>query len=123
LAAIYYCGRSTARTVRRDELPSRMPANKIETRLQGALIETLYPLIELGDVALSFTYPSRVFLIETTRKSEIAFELEKALEYVAAEDRAELTHEYSPRKKVSGSYRRILQNLSATRMGRQLSYL
>jgi hypothetical protein len=82
---------------RRDELLSRMPANKVETRLQGALMETLYPLIELGDVALSFTYPCRVFLIETTMKSEIAFDLEKALEYAAAEDRAELPGEYQTR--------------------------
>lgn len=80
---------------RRDELLSRMPANKIETRLQGALMETLYPLVELGDVALSFTYPSRVFLIETTMKSDIAFELEKVLE--RGENRAELTHEYEAR--------------------------
>jgi hypothetical protein len=62
---------------RRDELLSRIPANKIETRLQGALMETLYPLAVLGAVALSFTYPSRMFLIETTMKSEIAFDLEK----------------------------------------------
>jgi hypothetical protein len=82
---------------RRDELLSRMPANKIETRLQGALMETLYPLVELGDVALSFTYPSRVFLIETTMKSDIAFELEKVLEHVPGENRAELTHEYEAR--------------------------
>jgi hypothetical protein len=82
---------------RRDQLLSRKPANKIETRLQGALTETLYPLVELGDVALSFTYPSRVFLIETTMKSEIAFDLETALEYVPVEDRAELTREYQTR--------------------------
>jgi hypothetical protein len=82
---------------RRDELLSRMPANKIETRLQGALMETLYPLIELGNVALSFTYPSRVFLIETTMKSDIAFELEKVLEHVPGENRVELTHEYEAR--------------------------
>jgi hypothetical protein len=42
-----------------------MPVNKIETRLQGALHEPLYPLAVLLNVALSFTYPSRVFLIET----------------------------------------------------------
>ena len=82
---------------RRDELLSLMPANKIETRLQGALMETLYPLIELGNVALSFTYPSRVFLIETTMKSDIAFELENVLEHVPGENRAELTHEYEAR--------------------------
>jgi hypothetical protein len=35
-----------------------------------------------------------VFLIETTMKSEIAFDLEKALDYVTVEDRAELTNEY-----------------------------
>jgi hypothetical protein len=60
-------------------------------------METPYPLVELGDVALSFTYPSRVFLIETTMNSEIAFDLKKALEYLAAEHRAELTHEYGTR--------------------------
>jgi hypothetical protein len=54
---------------RRDEVLSRMPAHKIETRLQGALRETLCLLVELGDVALSFTDPSHVFLIETTMKS------------------------------------------------------
>jgi hypothetical protein len=81
----------------RDELLSRMPANKIETRLQGALMETLYPLVELGDVALSFTYPSRVFLIETTMKSEIVFPLEKVLGYEAAGDRPELTQDYETR--------------------------
>jgi len=48
---------------RRDGLVSRMPASKIETRLQGALQEPLYPLAVLGDVALSFTYPSGVFLM------------------------------------------------------------
>jgi hypothetical protein len=54
-------------------------------------METLYPLAVLGDeVALSFTHPSRVFLIETTIKSEIAFDLEKALEYVPVEERADL---------------------------------
>jgi hypothetical protein len=30
-------------------------------------METLYPLVELGDVALSFTYPSRTFLIDIVR--------------------------------------------------------
>jgi hypothetical protein len=40
---------------RRDELLGRMPAIKIETRFQGALMETLYPLVELVEVALSFT--------------------------------------------------------------------
>jgi hypothetical protein len=35
---------------RRDEPLSLMPANKIEARLPGALIEMLYRLVELGDV-------------------------------------------------------------------------
>jgi hypothetical protein len=82
---------------RRHELLSRMPAKKTETRFQGALMETLYPLVELGDVALSFTSPSCVFLIETTMKSEVAFDLESALEYVPFEYRAELAHEYETR--------------------------
>jgi hypothetical protein len=37
---------------RRDELLSRMPANKIETRLQGALMETLYQLALLDNLAV-----------------------------------------------------------------------
>jgi hypothetical protein len=44
-----------------------------------------------------FTYPSHVFLIETTMKSEIASDLEKALDYAPAVDRAELTDEYRTR--------------------------
>jgi hypothetical protein len=38
-----------------------------------------------------------MFLIETTMKSEIAFDLGKALEYVPVEDRAELAREYQTR--------------------------
>jgi hypothetical protein len=78
----------------RDELLGRMPSNKIETRLQSVLMETLYPLIEQGTFALSFTYPSQAFLIETTIKSEIQFEVEEALDYELIEDRASLRHEY-----------------------------
>ena len=60
-------------------------------------METLYPLVEPGDVALSFPCPSRVFLIETTMKSEIVFDMEKVLGYLSAEDTAELTQEYQTR--------------------------
>lgn len=54
---------------RPDELMARMPTNKTETRLQGALNERLYPLAVVCDLALSFTYPSRVFPVETPMKS------------------------------------------------------
>ena len=82
---------------RRDDLLARMPANKVETRLQGALHEPLYPLAVLSNVALSFTYPSRVFLIETGMRSEIAFDLDRALEYASAGLRAGLRAEYERR--------------------------
>jgi|HubBroStandDraft_6_1064221.scaffolds.fasta_scaffold171141_2 hypothetical protein len=83
---------------RRDDLLARMPVSKIETRLQGALHEPLYPLAVIGDVAaLSFTYPSRVFLIETPKKSEIAFEADRALEFIPAGSREPLTDEYQRR--------------------------
>jgi hypothetical protein len=78
----------------RDELLARMPDNKLETRLQGALQEPLYALPELGDVALSFTYPSKVFLIETRIGSEITFEPDEAFDHVPAADRAELTSQF-----------------------------
>jgi hypothetical protein len=58
---------------RRDELLNRRPANKIETRLQGALHETLYPSAKPGNVSVSFTYLMGPFLIMTTRESGIAF--------------------------------------------------
>jgi hypothetical protein len=82
---------------RRDDLLSRMPFNRIETRLQGALHEPLYPLAVLSNVALSFTYPSRVFLIETRVGSEIAFEADRALEYAPAGLRAGLRGEFERR--------------------------
>jgi len=66
---------------RRRELLSRMPVKKIETRLQGALHEPLYPLAVLEGLALSFTYPSGVFLIETPMKSEIALDANPAMEH------------------------------------------
>jgi hypothetical protein len=72
---------------RRDRLLARMPANKVETRIQGALLERLYPLPQMGNVAISFTYPSKVFLVETNSRCEITFELDKALEYVPSGDR------------------------------------
>jgi len=86
---------------RRDELLARMPANKIETRLQGALPEPLYPLAVIGDVAaLSFTYPSRVFLIETRAGPEIAFDAGRAMESEPATGRAELIREFERRVQV-----------------------
>jgi hypothetical protein len=39
-----------------------MPANKIETRLQGALMETLYPLVELGGWRTRLRGQSRLVL-------------------------------------------------------------
>jgi hypothetical protein len=83
---------------RRDDLLARMPTNKIETRLQGALHEPLYPLALIGDVAaVSFTYPSRVFLIETGMGSEIAFDVDRAMECAPADQRAELVREFERR--------------------------
>jgi hypothetical protein len=75
---------------RRDQLMARMPINKVETRLQNALSESLYPLVDLGNIAIAFTYPSRVFLIATTMRPEIEFEAEKALEHAAADIRDDL---------------------------------
>ena len=79
---------------RRDELVNRMPGSKIETRIQGALLEPLYPFPPLAGVTISFTYPSGVFLIETLAGSEIAFEVERALEYVPAGDRADVKGQF-----------------------------
>ena len=61
----------------RDGLLARMPVSKVQTRIQGALLERLYPP-QAGGVAISFTYPSKVFLIETTARCEITFELDRA---------------------------------------------
>lgn len=71
-----------------------MPASKIETRIQGALLEPLHPLPQIGSMAISFTYPSKVFLIETTSRCEITFELDRALEYVPAGHRADVRNQF-----------------------------
>lgn len=87
---------------RRDEPTARMPVNKIETRLQGAMRDALYPLAVTGDVALSFTYRSRVFLVETPMKSEIAFDADRALECAPAGERGGLRAEYDQRVLLAG---------------------
>jgi hypothetical protein len=84
----------------RDELLSRMSANKIESRLQGALMEMLYPLIELGDMALSFTYPS-LPIPRVPDRSDLEVgdrvRLGEGVGLLPGEDRAELLHEYETR--------------------------
>jgi hypothetical protein len=51
----------------------------------------------LAGVAISFTYPSKVFLIEATTGFEIAFEIERALEYVPAGERADVKSRFEIR--------------------------
>jgi hypothetical protein len=49
-------------------------------------------ITRLGQL-LSFTYPSRVFLIETRVGSELGFEVDRAMEFAAGGLRAELRGE------------------------------
>ena len=78
-------------------------ATRSETELARALTDQLYTLVGLSNgVSIAFTSPSRVFLVETARNSDVEFELEKALEYIVPEDRPSLRNEYETRLHMIG---------------------